>query len=292
MEGNVGDKMGEKRLFSPSALQILCLVLVPKHRLTWFILPVPKSAAESLVKPLTLITPPFSNRALFPNGFPANSHPVVISTGFQNDIRMINLKIDNLLGASIYIPYTDRLKDGKTPFNFPVQNYIGGVNGNDVQGAVPALVGTAQGTNIFVGAFHPNDNAYAPLASNPNEFVAQVNQVILPNDVSGPGLEPSAFDLDFISTRTPLYTAQTFHTLINQPAILTNTLCQRNTYYFNETFAAPVFRSGNATLYGPLEGSVPAVLKGRYVKQGGYSASAEMLGFNAESCGDAAKNSR
>ncbi|KAL8744931.1 MAG: hypothetical protein Q9190_002883 [Brigantiaea leucoxantha] len=213
----------------------------------------------------------------------------------QNDIRMINLKIENLLSASLYIPYTDRLKDGKTPFNYPVQNYIGGVNGQDVQAVVPSLVGTAEGTSIFVGTFAPNDNAYAPLASNPNEFSARVNQVILPNDVSGPEVQPSAFDLDFISSQTsPLFTAKTFHALINQPIIL-NYLslmqCQRNTYYFNETFTKPVMRSGNATLYPrPVTGNVPAVIAGRYVRQGGYSASAQVVGYNAETCESAARN--
>lgn len=67
-------------------------------------------------------------------------------------------------------------------------------------------------------------------------------------------------------------------------------MCQRNTYYFNETFAAPALRSGNATLYGPTSGSVPSALAGRYTKQGGYSASGEVVGYNAETCASAAAN--
>ena len=204
---------------------------------------------------------------------------------------MISLQIQSLLGASINVPYVDRLKDGKSPFNYPIQNYIGGVNGQDVAGVVPALVGTAEGTNIFVASFTPNNDAYAALASNPNEFEAQVRQVIVPNPISGPGVTPAAIDLDFIKATTPKYTAKTFHALVNQPQTLTNGQCQRNTYYFNETFAAPVLRSGNATLYGPAHaGAVPAALDNRYEKQGGYSVSAEMVGFNAESCESAAAN--
>ena len=36
----------------------------------------------------------------------------------MNDIRMANLQIAALKSAAIYIPYTDRLKDGKTAFNY------------------------------------------------------------------------------------------------------------------------------------------------------------------------------
>lgn len=267
-----------------------------------------------------MVTPPFSDRSLFPTGFPANSHPVVVSIGYQNDIRMGNLQIPALVGASIYVPYTDRLRDGRTPFNYAVQNYIGGVAGNDLQADVEALVpgmflqttppflalsslfantptpsaaavATLTVTPVIVGFFDPNDDAYSPVASNPNEFVAQVKKEIVPNTLSGPSVRPSAIDFDFVTARSsPLYTQRTFRALINQPLILTNLACQRNTYYFNETFAEPVLRSGNVTLYPPLAGSVPRQLGGRYARQGGFSASGEMLGTNQESCRDAADN--
>lgn len=65
-------------------------------------------------------------------------HPVVVSTGLNNDIRMTLLQIkEALFSGSIYVPYTDRLNDGKTPFNYAVRNYIGGLNGEDVRGLVP-----------------------------------------------------------------------------------------------------------------------------------------------------------
>ncbi|KAL9003725.1 MAG: hypothetical protein Q9188_003429 [Gyalolechia gomerana] len=263
--------------------------LFARLALAWFILPVPKASVQSIV-PYNLITPPFSDNTLFPNGFPANTHPVVVSTGYQNDIRMINLQIPALLAGSIYVPYTDRLNDGKTPFNYGVQNYIGGVDGKEIDGVVPAVVGTGEGTPIFVGRFAPNNDAYAPIASNPNEFSAQVKQIILPNPISGPGIIPEAYDFDFFTAMSPLYTAKTFHAIINQPTILTNLMCQRNTYYFNETFAEPELRSGNVTLFGPLAGSVPSALAGKYVKQGGYSASGEIVGYNPETCAAAAAN--
>ncbi|KAL8730117.1 MAG: hypothetical protein Q9166_004316 [cf. Caloplaca sp. 2 TL-2023] len=257
------------------------------YNATWFILPVPKASVQSIVK-YPLLTPPFADKSLFPTGFPANTHPVLVATGFQNDIRMANLQIPFLLGGNIYVPYTDRLKDGKTPFNYAVQNYIGGVDGKDVQGLVPSLVGTLEGTTIFVASFAPNNDAYAPIASNPNEFTAQVKQVIIPNPISGPSVKPEAFDFDFITAKSPLYTARTFHAMINQPQTLNNLLCQRNPYYFNETFAEPKLRSGNVTLYGPTAGAAPSALAGRYIKQGGYSASGEMVGYNPETCENAA----
>lgn len=90
--------------------------------------------------PYPLITPPFSDKTLFPTGFPANTHPVYVSIGYQNDIRMESLQIPALLSASIYVPYTDRLRDGKTPFNYAVQNYIGGVDGKDLEAGVPGML--------------------------------------------------------------------------------------------------------------------------------------------------------
>ncbi|KAL8631424.1 hypothetical protein Q9189_002846 [Teloschistes chrysophthalmus] len=232
----------------------------------------------------SLITPDFSDKTLFPTGFPAGAHPVVVSSGYNNDIRMFFLGITALSSAAIYVPYTDRLKDGKTPFNYPVQNFIAGVNGQTIMGLVPALVGSAVGTNIFVAQFAPTDDAYAPIDNSPNEFSTRVQQVIVPEPLSGPGIVPEAYDFDFVSTKNPLYTDHTFHALLNQPLILTNDFCQRNTYYFNETFTNPTMRSGNVTLFGPTSGAAPKVLAKKYIKQGGFSASAELVGYNPEEC--------
>ncbi|KAL8849062.1 MAG: hypothetical protein Q9221_005961 [Calogaya cf. arnoldii] len=263
------------------------------YNATWFIIPVDKASAQSLT-PYPLITPPFSDKIMFPTGFPPNTHPVVVSTGYQNDIRMANLQIESLLSASVYIPYTDRLRDGKTPFQTAVQNYIGGVNDQDsqafLQALIPSIVGSLGGSTIFAASFAPNDDAYAPIASNPTTYTARVKQIIIPNPVSGPEVKPEAFDLAFYFTRTPLYTEKTFKTLINQPQILNNQLlCQRNIYYFNETFAEPRLGVGNVTVYAPPAGALPAKLAGRYVGQGGYSASGQMVGYNQEGCRSAAE---
>ena len=102
----------------------------------FFILPVPKDKVELLVKPYSLIPPNFNDITLFPVGFPPNVHPVLVSSGYANDIRMINLQIAALKQGNIYVPYVDRLKDGKTPFNFAVQNYIGGTK-KDIEAYIP-----------------------------------------------------------------------------------------------------------------------------------------------------------
>ena len=85
--------------------------------LAWFVLPVNTTSVQSLVS-YPLLTPPYSDTTLFPKGFPANAHPVLVSAGYMNDIRMANLQIPSLKQGSVYIPYTDRLKNGKTAFNY------------------------------------------------------------------------------------------------------------------------------------------------------------------------------
>ena len=104
---------------------------------TWVIIPIDTAAVQKVTQPYLLLPVPANDRTLFPQGFPAGKHPVVVSSGYMNDIRMSALEIDTLLGASIYVPFTDRLRDGKTPFTYPARNYIGGVNGMDLSGLVP-----------------------------------------------------------------------------------------------------------------------------------------------------------
>ena len=203
---------------------------------------------------------------------------------------MFGLKITRLFGAAIQVPYIDYLRNGKTPFLYPLESFIGGYNGDDLAASVPVTVGTLEGTTLFIGRFYPSTDPYGPLSSNPNEFVSQVTDVIVPNPVSGPEVVPAVIDLDFLSATSPLYTPHTFHSLVNQPTILNNgLLCQRNTYYFNQTFTNGVLRTGNVTLYGPAHaGAAPAQVDNRYVKAGGYSAAANMVGFNPEACAVAA----
>lgn len=53
---------------------------------------------------------------------------------------MGNLQIEALLSASVYIPYTDYLRDGRTPFQTAVQNYIGGDNEDEIRAFIESLI--------------------------------------------------------------------------------------------------------------------------------------------------------
>lgn len=108
------------------------------HDPAFFIVPVDKAKVAAAVRPYKLLPVPVNDESLYPNGFPADKHPVLTQIGFQNDIRMSLLQLmDPLLGASIQVPYVDRLNDGKTPFLFSVKQYIGGVDGKDITSVVP-----------------------------------------------------------------------------------------------------------------------------------------------------------
>jgi hypothetical protein len=80
-----------------------------------------------------------SDTSLFPAGFPSNKHPVLVYSGFTNDIRMISLQIKNLFSAGIYIPYVDRLPNSGSPFLYPLRNYLGGYNGQDIAPLIPGM---------------------------------------------------------------------------------------------------------------------------------------------------------
>ena len=136
-----------------------------------------------------------------------------------------------------------------------------------------------------MATFTPNDAPYQQINAAPPEFIAQIKKVIVPNPVSGPGVIDEAVDTDFFTASSPGYPAKTFHTLTNLPLILTNTMCQRNPIYFNETFTDPIFRTSKVILYSP-----GGAFAGVYNNVAGYSASGTQIGYNAESCASAAAN--
>ena len=92
-----------------------------------------------------------------------------------------------------------------------------------------------------------------------------------------------AIDVDFFTVSKSSFTAHTFHEFISQPQILNNGFCQRNPTYFNQTFTDPVFRNGTVILYSP-----GGAFAGVYNSVQGYSASGELVGYNAETCSSAA----
>ena len=228
----------------------------------------------------------------------------------------------SLLGASVQVPYVDRLGTGKTPFLFTVKQYISGIDGDNVAGILPgkssaynyhdhhhnhhhivimkgiphkpmlkinppphtALVSSLAGIPIFIASFVPDDGPYEQISSTPPEYIAEVKDVIVPNPVSGPGVILEAIDTDFFTEATSLYTAHTFHSIISQPLIGTNGLCLREPIYFNQTFTNAVFRNGSVTLYSP-----GAAFPGVYGGVQGYSALGENVGYGPEQCSDSAR---
>lgn len=148
-----------------------------------------------------------------------------------------------------------------------------------------AIVASLGGTTVFVASFVPNDGPYEEISTSPPEYITQIKDVIVPNPVSGPGVIEEAVDTDFFTVPESTFTTHTFHEFISQPLILTNGDCQRNPIYFNQTFSDPVFRNGTVTLYSP-----GGAFQGVYDSVQGYSASGEMVGYNAESCSSAAAN--
>lgn len=92
------------------------------------------------MSPYPLLDVPGDNATLFPQGWDDAFHPIVMSTSLQNQIKLragINLNIDQLLGSGAYVPYTDVLRDGQSAIQYPIRNFIGGVNQNDLMSVVP-----------------------------------------------------------------------------------------------------------------------------------------------------------
>ncbi|KAL2061204.1 hypothetical protein VTL71DRAFT_7477 [Oculimacula yallundae] len=252
---------------------------------TFFIIPIDTTVVQKSV-PYPLLPVPTQDASLFPRGFPQGKHPVLVSSLYTSDIRMGPLQIKSLMTGLVYVLFVDLLKDGKTAFQYPVSSIIGGTDGQNFMGVVPALVSTLVGGNtVLPGQFVPDTAAYSQISSG--EYSSQ-GKVGVPNPLSGPGLVKSVYDLDFFTAESPLYTEHTFHTVINQARILTQPgMCLRNTIYFNETFSNPILRIGKVTLYSP---PLPAGYDGVYTGVGGMSAQGETIGYSNEDCAMAAKN--
>ncbi|EMF11230.1 uncharacterized protein SEPMUDRAFT_142704 [Sphaerulina musiva SO2202] len=271
---------------------------------TWFIVPVPKAAAQKAVDAsfpgygLTLLDVP-SDPNVFPDGFPSGYQPVLVTTGYTDDIRISALQIDGALPqGTIYVTYVSK-GGSSTPLAAQASSYIAGENGPLPNGLVPAVASPLlfAGNPVRLGQFQPQNAAYQ--SAGAGLLSTKVAWAIVPNPISGPGVYPEAFDSTFASTNAPRYSAGTFKHLINQPIILPSRLCQRNTYYFNNATAQPVFVNGNVTL-GPgasgssvlnsaLQQGSPDGTSGVYTDVEGYSACAQNVGNNPEDCDQAGR---
>lgn len=204
-------------------------------------------------------------------------------------LDLVPLQIPSLMQGSLILPYVDVTKDGKTPINTPINNYIGGTDGNDLQALVPSIaagVSPFEGSNSFPASFAPDDAAVKSLLGG--LYSIEVKPFLLPNTISGPGIYAEAFDILYTLTQSSPYTEHTFHDLINHPQLLNNGKCQRNQLFFNETFADPKMAVANVTLYHQILSTPPALIEGEYTNMHCYLANAEQVGDVGESCASAA----
>lgn len=271
---------------------------------TWFIVPVPKAAVQTALNQafplgtLSLLDVPASDQSIFPNGFPADTQPVLVSIARQDDIRMSALQIDGaLITATLYATYVSQ-GGNQTPLAAQLNQYIAGENGPLPNGLVPAVASPLlfEGAPVRLGRFIPQA---APYQTDGTTLSAAANWVIIPNPVSGPGVTPSVMDLIFQNAATPKYTAKTFRALANQPIVLPSGRCQRNAYYFNNATALPVFRNGQVTLGPGASGSKLTSSEvqraspdgsGVYRDVDGYSACAQNVGNMPQECEEAARS--
>lgn len=249
--------------------------------------------SKNVVKSLTGYSPLDIPTSILPS-FPAGMHPLIVQAGYENDIRMtalnlVPLQIASLMQGSLIVPYTDATGDGSTPIGAPVNFYIGGTNGQTLQAIVPSIasgVSPFEGTTIFPATFAPDTAAAQGLPKG--LYSIEVKPYLLPNTISGPGVYAEAFDMLFRLTQASPYTDHTFHSLLNIPQLLNNKKCQRNTIYFNETFADPKMAVGNVTLYHQILLTPPAGLKGTYSNVYCYQANGVLVSGVGETCAVAA----
>lgn len=254
---------------------------------TFCVVPIPKE----VVRPITGYDPLDVPTSVLPS-FPAGMHPLILQNGYQNDIRMtaLNLaplQIPGLTQSALIVPYTDVAKDGRTPVNVPVSFYIGGTNGRFLEALVPSIVSGVplfEGTNIAPAIVVPDTAAVQPLPGG--EYSFQAKPYILPNPISGPGVQGEAIQLSYQLTSDSPYPEQTFRRLLNGPQLLNTGLCQRNTLYFNDTFADPKMAKGKLTLYNQLLlATPPREIAGQYEDIYCYQVNAQSVStFVGEAC--------
>jgi hypothetical protein len=106
---------------------------------------------------------PRNDPTLFPSGFDEDKHPVYVTAGYVDDIRMSVLQIDGaLLLASVYVPYVRRPNSQSgTVLSAPLNQYMAGPNGMPLAALVPSTVSTVvEGFQVRLGRIVPDNAAY------------------------------------------------------------------------------------------------------------------------------------
>lgn len=233
----------------------------------------------------------------FPHGFPEGMHPILTAIAVNDDTRLSVLQIDGILkNAAIFAPHVAKAGSNAS-ISATLNTYIAGPDGPLPQGLVPAVASSLLfgGTPVRLGQFNPTTDAYMVDSAGINS--ARAAWALVPNSLSGPGVYPEAVDYSFATASHSEYGARTIKTLINTPLLLPSGLCQRNTYYFTNATALPVFRSGNVTLGPGADGvglTTGALMKaspdgsGIYENVEGFGACAQNVGNNPQDCDVAA----
>lgn len=256
---------------------------------TYTVIAMNKTLVASLVYPKKLVDiQPDAN--LYPQGFPADTHPVTVFGGYDGSIKQAGLEINFLMQARIEIPCVDQLGDGKTCFRKQLSVYLGGENGQLASGLVPATAASlVVGTSARPGMFDPTDYPTKDLGNN--QYAFEVNALVVDNPVSGPGVAPQAFQ--FVNTKGaqgPVdITEKGFQYLLNQVIISNNgVLCFNSPSYYAESFAQPYFGSSKVDILSyPLNlNGVDSKLAGSYTGSS-YSVNSEMVTFKQTDCASA-----
>lgn len=201
---------------------------------TYWIVPVPKAQAAKMAG-APLLTP-----TGFGDYLSADEHPIIVSDGYQTDIRMLDLRVDALRATSVNVPFVDTLGDGKTAFRKGTINYQDQL--------IPALVGTVAGNNpaILPAAFEPPHKPYR--AAGGGVFTDRVSVGVdnkLPV-VGGPGMLHPVFQTTFGRNDRPQLPESVYKALLRQPQQkAVGKLCAQETDYFNSSQAMPFFVKAN-----------------------------------------------
>ncbi|KAK5697188.1 hypothetical protein LTR97_007323 [Elasticomyces elasticus] len=288
---------------------------------TWFIVPVPKAACQQAldatyglsilgISLVVLADLPTEDDSLLPNGFPEDYHPVLVDASYQDDIRMGPAKIQGaLLGAGLYIPYVHRATtiggNPNTVVQAPITAYISGPNDNAVAGLVPAIVSTlVEGYFLRLALLKPNNAAFQ--RNDNNIFSNNAAWLVAYNPVSGPGVSPTAYDMQFMKQDNfTTYSAKFLKAVINQPSMLQGgyflaNICQRNQYFYTNDTSTMTPVTGNVT-FGPAADGLVVVRQsiiqkaspngdGVYRGNEGFTGCGQNVGFNPEFCDDAVRN--
>ncbi|KAF2821475.1 hypothetical protein CC86DRAFT_303067 [Ophiobolus disseminans] len=252
---------------------------------------------------------------------PRDKHLVIVTTGINNDIRqktLVDLMIDgSLRQSSVIVPYTTTGRSS-TPLSAPLVAYIAGADPSKnpaLAGAIPALVATATGGLLsLIGVFIPQNLPYQLDGTGTDGrqlYSSGTKWSLIPNPVSGPGVVPQAFDVNFSPEAAPKYPLLELKKMLNFPYILNAPYnlvplvgiqqCQRNTYFTNFDTAQVQNISGRVTFGSAGEG--PGVIldgtlqkaspNGIYTGAHGFLACTQLVGYSpaiGEGCETAARN--